>query len=289
MRPPIPDPAGAVLVTGASSGIGEATVLALAAAGHHALAGVRRDEDGERLRAQAAGRLTPVRIDVTDPAGVEAALARAGELTGGEGLAGLVNNAGIGVASPVELLGADRLRRQLEVNVLGPHQVTRAALPLLRAGRGRIITIGSIGGELAMPFAGALCASKAAVASLTHALRMELAPEGLPVVLIEPAAISTPAVDALEREIAPTIAGFDDAARTRYAKPFATAMARAVAHERAGSPPSVVADAVVHALRAPRPKARYRVGKGARPMAVGARMLPDAVLDRLRLRALTRR
>lgn len=280
-----PDHTGAVLVTGASSGIGEATAIALAAAGYHALAGVRNAADGQRLEARAAGRLTAIRLDVTQPDQVDAAIADVRARVGGR-LAGLVNNAGIGVAAPVEALRDDALRSQLEVNVLGVHRVTRAALPLLRAGGGRVVTIGSIGGELAMPYAGALCASKAAVAALTDALRMELADEGLGVVLVEPAAIATPAVDALERAVEPTVEAWDDATRARYAGPFTRAMRRAVAHERGGSRPDVVADAVVAALRARRPPARVRVGHGARPMAMAARLLPDTLLDRLRLRAL---
>src|ERR671923_2392212 len=144
---------GVVLVTGASTGIGEATALHLRELGFEPVAGVRRDEDAERLGGEG---LRTVRLDVTD----EAQIAAAGEAIGDGALAGLVNNAGIAVAAPLEFIPLDQLRLQLEVNVVGQVAVTQAFLPALRAGRGRIVNVSSIGGRVALPLAAAYNPSK---------------------------------------------------------------------------------------------------------------------------------
>jgi NAD(P)-dependent dehydrogenase (short-subunit alcohol dehydrogenase family) len=170
-----------VLVTGASSGIGEATALRLARAGWDVLAGVRREEDAERLRGLG---VEPVLLDVTDPAAVAAL-----DL---ERLDGLVNNAGIALALPLELLPLDELRRVLEVNVVGQLAVTQAVLPAVRAARGRVVNVGSIAGRSSLPFLGAYAASKFALEAVTDALRVELRPWGIRVAIVEPGSIATP-------------------------------------------------------------------------------------------------
>ena len=136
-----------VLVTGASTGIGEATALHLRELGFDAVAGVRRDEDAERL---GASGLRTVRLDVTDPAQIEAARAE----LGGSGLRGLVNNAGIGVMGPLEFVPIEDIRRQLEINFIGQVAMTQAFLPALRLARGRIVNVSSIGGRMALPLGG---------------------------------------------------------------------------------------------------------------------------------------
>src|ERR687888_923549 len=138
---------GTIVVTGASSGIGRATALRLAARGHRVLAGVRRDADGQALVVQDAA-IEPIVLDVTDPAHVAAL----GERVAGTPLTGVVNNAGIAVAGPLEAVPLDELRRQYEVNVFGQIAVTQAVLPAVRAGVGRIVNIGSIGGGGGAPF-----------------------------------------------------------------------------------------------------------------------------------------
>src|ERR687896_2441470 len=178
-------PAGTVLVTGASSGIGGATVLHLRELGFDAVAAVRKDEDAERL----AGRgVRAVKLEVTD---VDSIAAARDEL--GEGpLAGLVNNAGIAVAAPLEFLPLDQLRRQLEVNLIGQLAVTQAFLPALRAGRGRIVNVSSIGGRVALPLVGAYNASKFGLEAVSDSLRRELLPQGVDVIVIEPGGVKTP-------------------------------------------------------------------------------------------------
>ncbi|MEV4421784.1 SDR family NAD(P)-dependent oxidoreductase [Patulibacter sp. NPDC049589] len=269
---------GIVLVTGASSGIGRATAALLAARGLRVLATVRREEDGRALEAEIPG-VTAVRLDVTDPASVARARDEVEAACGPVGLAGLVNNAGAGLASPVELLDPDELRAHYEVNVIGQVAVTRALLPAVRRARGRVVFIGSVGGHLVLPFAGPLVSSKHALTALATALRLELRPWGIGVSLVEPTAIATSAVDKLEDETERRVAGFDARARELYGERFPAAIRTAVAHERKGASPDVVAGAVLRALTDARPRARYPVGPGARPAELVWRLLPDRVLD----------
>ena len=178
-----------VLVTGSARGIGRATVLRLAAGGWDVLAGVRRAADGEALAAAAgaaAGRVRPVELDVTD-AGQLAALDDALP----ERLDAVVNNAGVVVSGPIEAVPPDELRRQLDVNVVGQVAVTQAVLPRLRASRGRVVFLSSLSGRVSTPMTGAYSASKFALEGLADALRMELRPWGVRVVLVEPAQTDT--------------------------------------------------------------------------------------------------
>src|SRR5580704_15709158 len=149
-----------VVITGASSGIGRACALDLAEHGFRVFAGVRKSQDGADLRRAAGEAVVPVEIDVTRTATIAAALGVVASHLDGRGLDGLVNNAGIGNAAPVEFVGADDLRHQFEVNVFGQVAVTQAFLPHIRKGPGRIVNIGSVGSHVTMPFGGALCASK---------------------------------------------------------------------------------------------------------------------------------
>ena len=273
------------VVTGASSGIGRATALCLAAEGQHVFAGVRRDADGAALHDAARdGELTPVRLDVTDPEQIAEARELVAGHVGGAGLSGLVDNAGIGMVWPLELVPLDAVRQQFEVNVFGQLAVTQAFLPLLRRARGRVVVIGSIGDRLTMPFAGVLCASKAALASLAEALRQELAPWDVGVVLIEPASIHTEAVDKLERDARRAVESFPPDGRELYQDAYQRMVAAFAAGEREGSSPEVVAEVVATALTARRPRARYLVGKDARRLAALAAVAPTGVFDALRRR-----
>src|SRR5215207_8692078 len=160
-----------VLVTGASTGIGLATALRLDAAGWTVFAGVRRDADAERLRADASTRLTPLALDVTDPAQIEVAAERIASATGAAGLSGLVNNAGVSLPSPLETMPIDDFRRQLEVNLTGQVAVTQAVLSAIRSGRGRIVFISSIGGLIAFPMTGAYHAAKFGIEAVGDTFR----------------------------------------------------------------------------------------------------------------------
>jgi len=275
---------GAVVITGASSGIGRACAIRLADAGYTVFAGVRKPSDGDGLSALTTGTVTPLTLDVTDPAAVTAAAEEVGRAVGAEGLAGLVNNAGIGVTWPLAAIPADVLRKQYDVNVFGQVAVIQAFLPLLRAAGGRMVNIGSIGDRLTMPFGGPLTSSKWAFASITEALRLELRPWGIHVVLIEPASIKTEAVDKMEADAERTLGQLDEIERARYAEAYRSMTRSSLARERTGSQPDVVAEVVLSALTATRPRTRYLVGKHARALALIARWAPDPVFDRIRIR-----
>ena len=156
-----------IVITGASSGIGEACALYLDELGYRVFAGVRKPAAGEALKAKASKRLAPVILDVTDVASIDRAVETVKAAVGAAGLAGLVNNAGIGVGGPLEVVPLADLRKQFEVNVIGQVAVTQALLPLLRQGRGRIVNMGSIAGRATMPFMGPYSASKFALEALT--------------------------------------------------------------------------------------------------------------------------
>ncbi|GIF48716.1 NADP-dependent 3-hydroxy acid dehydrogenase YdfG [Asanoa ferruginea] len=270
-----------VVVTGASTGIGRATAERLAGSGWHVFAGVRREADAARL---AAGAITPLILDVTREDQVKAAVVAVEQHVGPAGLAGLVDNAGIGVTWPLELLPLEALRQQFEVNVVGQVAVTQGFLPLLRRARGRIVVIGSIGDRMNLPFGGPLGASKSALGALTESLRQELAPFGVRVVLLAPASIHTEAVDKVEQGAHQAVASFPPDLRDLYADTYLGMVARALARERAGSPPDVVAAVVAKALSARRPRARYLAGKDARLLATIGRWLPIRAQDALRRR-----
>jgi NAD(P)-dependent dehydrogenase (short-subunit alcohol dehydrogenase family) len=266
-----------VVITGASSGIGEACARHLAAAGHDVLAAARADRDLERIRE--AG-WTPLRIDVADPASSERAARYAGAVDG------LVNNAGISVAGPLEFLPLEDLRRQLEVNVVGQVAVTQAFLPALRASRGRIVNMGSIAGRVALPLLGPYAASKHALEAISDSLRRELRPHGVHVSIVRPGSVSTGIWDK----------GIEDANRRRAAMPaeaervyggMLDAIERGAREAAARGVDAVeVARAVEHALTSPRPRTRYWVGSDARRRGPVARVLPDRVMDALIARAL---
>jgi len=279
---PIPEHAterGAVLVTGASTGIGEACAMHLDRLGFRVFAGVRKTEDGDRLRAAASARLTPIIIDVTDAASITQAATEIEALTGDHGLAGLVNNAGIAVAGPLEFIDLDRVRWQFEVNYFGQIAVTQAMLPLLRRAHGRVVNMSSMAGKVAPPFYGPYTSSKHALEAFSDSLRNELAPWGLHVAIIEPGAIDTPIWNKgldLARE---TIAALPPAGRDLYAAQIESGLESVESAGARGIPVDTVARAVVHALTAKRPKTRYVVGRDARLSILAKRLLPDRLTD----------
>jgi NAD(P)-dependent dehydrogenase (short-subunit alcohol dehydrogenase family) len=269
----------AVVITGASTGIGAACALELDRRGWRVFAGVRNDAAAQRLRQQATGRLTPVMLDVTDPAGIAEAARTVTAAVGDAGLWGLVNNAGIVVTGPLELIPLEQLRRQLEINVVGPVAMTQAMLPLLRIGRGRIVNVGSLNGRLTVPFLGPYCASKFALEAITDALRPELRRWGIAVSIVEPGSVKTPIWEKTETE-ADRLA---ERAGARLDELYGRDLAafRAMAHRQAGQgmPVQKVVRAIVHALTSRRPKTRYPLGSQTRWAIFAARFLPDRLRD----------
>jgi NAD(P)-dependent dehydrogenase (short-subunit alcohol dehydrogenase family) len=273
---------GAVLVTGASTGIGEATTYVLAAQGFHVFAGVRNANDAARLAGRDPAHIDGVLLDVTDQASIDAALATIREKLADRGLAGLVNNAGIALGGPLECTPIDVLRRTLDVNVIGAMAVTKAFLPLIRQGNGRIVNMSSISGRVALPFMGQYAASKFALRALSESLRGELKPWGIEVVMIEPGQIATPIWGKGVSEGDRLQADWPPEARERYGATM-TALLNHV-RDGKGLPPERVAQAVLHALTAPRPKTCYVVGRDSRFLRWFGR-LPARWRDRLFARA----
>ena len=273
-------PSGTVLVTGASTGIGEATVLHLKALGFDAVGAVRKDEDAERLEGQG---VRTVRIDVTDAGQIAAARDELGDVA----LAGLVNNAGIAVAAPLEFLPVDRLRQQLEINLIGQAAVMQAFLPALRRAHGRIVNVSSIGGRVALPLVGAYNASKFGLEGLSDALRRELRPQGIDVILIEPGGVKTPIWRKGEELADQMLEDVPPEAERLYGRLIEAVRAgtQRIARET-GSEPREVAEVIGTALTASRPRTRYLVGSDAKLRARMAKVLPDRLMDRMIARAL---
>ncbi len=276
------------LITGASTGIGQATALRLAKAGWTVFAGVRNDEAGARLAGEApAGRVLPLILDVTDFQQIKEAAGRVAELGDGPApgrLDALVNNAGVGYGGPLELIHPDDLRKQFDVNVLGQVAVTQALLPALRAAHGRIVFLSSVGGRVAMAFTAPYGASKHAIEAFGDALRVELSTSGVQVALIEPGSVATPIWDKArqtsdELTVPPEL-------QQQYGH-VPAAMDKALQDTaKRGVPPDQVAQTIERALAARRMKARYVVGTDARAMIAAKRLLPDHLFDRLAKKAL---
>ena len=271
------------LITGASSGIGRATALGLAGNGWTVFAGVRDVATGERLAQEAtAGGLLPLSLDVTDASQIAAAAGRVAEQAGG--LDALVNNAGIGIGGPLELISPEDLRRQFEVNVFGQVAVTQAMLPALRRAVGRIVFVSSIGGRVAMAFTAPYAASKHAIEALGDALRVELRSSGVRVALVEPGSVATPIWDKSRAEadrlsIPPEL-------QEQYGN-VPAAMDKVMQDTgRRGVAPEMVAETIERALSASHMRARYVVGRDARAMLMAKRLLPDLLFDRVARRAL---
>jgi NAD(P)-dependent dehydrogenase (short-subunit alcohol dehydrogenase family) len=270
-----------VVITGASTGIGEACALHLDGLGWRVFAGVRTIAAGEVLQAKSSARLLPVCIDVTDAASIASAREIVTRELGVHGLTCLVNNAGIVVAAPLEFVPLDDVRRQFEVNVIGAIAATQAFLPLIRKSRGRIVNIGSDNGRLSLPIMGPYCASKFAIEAITDALRIELAPWGIEVVLIEPGNIATPIWRKSLAEARRIEAALPPEYQRLYGSQVASVRAFAAEFGSRGSQPLAVAKMVARALDERRPDTRYPVGLDARVTTTLVRFLPDRLLDRL--------
>lgn len=263
------------MVTGASSGIGRACALRMQAVGWRVFAGVRNRDDAASLQAEASDRLTPILLDVADADSIQRARATVEKEFGGTGLSGLVNNAGIAYGGPVEFLELDELRRVFEVNFFGVVAMTQAFLPALRAVRGRVVNVSSNSGLVAAPFLSPYTTSKWALEALSDALRVELDPWKMRVVVIEPGAINTPLWNKGKDTVHLMRERFPREALALYGETTRALEAGLRPH---GITPDRVARAVEHALTSRRPRTRYTVGLDAGLTRLVAR-LPDGWRD----------
>jgi NAD(P)-dependent dehydrogenase (short-subunit alcohol dehydrogenase family) len=267
-----------VLVTGASTGIGRAIAEGAAQRGFRVFAGVRRAADADAVRGP---RVQPVLLEVTSDDSVRAAVTEVAAACGPAGLHGLVNNAGIALAATVEHVPLDTLREQFEVNFFGIVRVTQACLPLLKRARGRIVMISSQNGRIALPLLGPYCASKFALEGLSDALRLEVAPLGVKVSLIEPGAVATSIWDRSRARAQCLRAAMPDSAQREYARLIGAFAAKVDKAEARGISAAECAAPVIEALESRKPRVRVPVGPDARRNLFLRRWISDRRLDRI--------
>ncbi|MEV7395585.1 SDR family NAD(P)-dependent oxidoreductase [Aeromicrobium sp. NPDC092404] len=269
-------PADAVIVTGASTGIGKAMVDTFAANGIRVFAAVR-----DLSTVEEHPLVTPVRLDVTSAEEAHAAAEVVSAALGTTRLRGIVNNAGIAVGGPLEFLDLDELRRQLEVNVVGQLAVTQAFLPLLRQhGKGRIVFTSSVAGRMAAPLIGPYAASKHALNGMAESLRRELKPWGIGVSVLAPATVSTPIWDKATDDIDTIVGALPPRAVELYGSAFESMRSISKDARNGGIPASKVAEAAHHAVFARRAKAEYLVGTEAKMIAAASGLLPYRTFDK---------
>jgi len=271
---------GYVVVTGTSTGIGAAAAQYLGEHGYSVFAGVLPNE-ADAIADHAEYGLTPLALDITDEASIAAARQVVGNAVGDRGLAGLVNNAGIVMPGPLEFQPLTDLRWQLEVNLFGQLAVTQAFLPLIRAGGGRIVNVGSIGGRIVLPLHGAYSASKFGMEAVSDALRIELRRWGIHVALVDPGATDTAIFGKTLESIDAAKAELQGRGIDLYNEHFDAVRELVVKTAAAADPPIKVAEAIGDALMAKHPKTRYLAGHEAKSLAAVARTMPGKVKDLL--------
>ncbi len=270
-----------ILITGASAGIGRATAVALAARGHRVLVAARRLAALEELAASSPN-ITPIRLDLDDPASIAAAVVAVDAATGGRGLDGLVNNAGFATAGALVELSDRDLRAQFETNVFGLMALTRALVPAMIArGRGRVVNVSSVSGRIPAPILGAYHASKYALEALSDALRMELAPFGVRVSIVEPGTIRT---EFASRTMTEATTARDPA--SRYNAVYDRVAEIEQRFDRMAGTPAPVVAAIERALLSRRPRARYVAPRRFAILIALVNLLPTCWVDRAMSRAL---
>lgn len=271
----------AVVITGASTGIGRAAVAKAVREGAHVFPSVRKQADADSLKAEFGEAVTPLLFDVADEAAVRAGAAQVAQALGNRRLFGLVNNAGIAVPGPLLHLDTDELRRQFEINFFGVHNVTRAFADLLgadgqRTGNpGRIVMISSVGGQNGAPFVGPYAASKFAMEGYSQSLRRELMLYGIDVIVIGPGAIATPIWDKAEQGELKRFSNTD------YAPMVERVTDYMLSQGKKGLPPSDVGELIWHCLSDPAPKPRYRILRNEFMDVTLPRMLGQRAVDKI--------
>ncbi|MBY0215424.1 SDR family oxidoreductase [Paenibacillus illinoisensis] len=267
-----------VVVTGTSSGIGRATAEQLAAEGFHVLAGVRRQEDADKIK---QNNIEPMILDITASDTLRALAERVEQDPLGRPLRAVVNNAGIAVNAPLEMVPLDEFRRQIEVSVIGQVAVIQALTPALLKSGGRVVNIGSVGGKISMPGFGIYSAAKYAMEAINDSLRREMSSFGLKVIMITPGGVSTSlsekgvtTADRLSKLMTPD-------QHRRHDRLFDAVKAQAESWATSGIPPKKVAEVVSRAIHASNPRTRYTAGRDSALLTRLVRILPDKLLDRM--------
>lgn len=267
-----------VVVTGTSSGIGRATAEQLAAEGFHVLAGVRRQEDADKIKRK---NIEPVIVDVTHIDTLKALAERVEQDPLGRPLRAVVNNAGIAVNAPLEMILLDEFRRQIEVSVIGQVAVIQALTPALLNSGGRVVNIGSLGGKVSMPGFGIYSAAKFAMEAINDSLRREMSSFGLKVIMITPGGVSTglseqgiTTAERLAKLMTPD-------QHRRHDRLFDAVKAQAETWAKDGIRPEKVAAVVSRAIHVSKPRTRYTVGRDSALLTRLVRILPDKLLDRM--------
>jgi NAD(P)-dependent dehydrogenase (short-subunit alcohol dehydrogenase family) len=277
------DAAELVVVTGASTGMGAATARQLARQGFHVLAGVRRDQDADAIRSPG---IEPVIVDITNPDHIESLAHRVRADPRGRVLRALVNNAAVQANVPIEVLAIQEWRRMFEVNLFGQVAVTQALLPALLESKGRVLNISSVGGTIAMATYGPYAATKFAFEAVSDALRRELAPHGVDVIVIRPGAVRT---EMLGRAIAAAdglVSAMTPDQNRRYGALVQAVNRQAMASTESGMSADAAASMIARAVTVRRPRTRYPVGRDAAVITRMVRFLPDRALDRITVAAL---
>lgn len=273
-----------VLVTGCSSGIGRGCAIQLARLGWNVMAGVRRQEHAQSLLNEQSSNLTPLILDIASQESVESASDFIAQRVQQRGLAALVNNAGILIPGPLELIKPQQLRQQFEVNVFGTHQLTQILLPLMRLAASRdwparLVLLSSISGRITPPMFGAYAASKHALEAMGEAWRVELKPCNIAVSVVQPDSVATPIWDKACSNIESSSDGVDKEAEQLYATKIRKTRKQSLSYKRSGLATEVVVRSIVHSLTHRRPQPYYRVGWRTTMAFLAHSLLPTAWMD----------
>lgn len=273
-----------VFVTGASSGVGRSTVILLSQSGFKVLASARNEADLLELQSNSPEHIHPVIIELRDQNSIQNAAQSVVEKTGEAGLYGLVNCAAMLHCGPLEYFPRELWFEQYDVNLFGPMALTQALLPVIRKAKGRIVNIGAVGGGVSLPFYGAIASSKIAFQAVNDCLRRELHPFGVHVSIIEPSGIATPANTKMRNSVSRFLDGLEPVGKERYGAAMETFSKWAFARHQNSLTPEEVAGAVLKALKAGKPKSRYRLGLDSKASALLRKLLPDYWFDKAILR-----
>ncbi|BBH16663.1 short-chain dehydrogenase/reductase [Nocardioides baekrokdamisoli] len=263
-----------IYITGASSGIGRATAIAMAGAGWRVLAGVRTQQAAEALRAE-HGSILPVHVDITQQSSIDAVAKVVAKEVGDHGLDVLFNNAGVPASGPAEFIPLQQFRDVFEANLFGHIAVTQSVLPLIRQAKGRILFTSSTTGKFAPPFMSPYSSSKHAIEGLADAWRHELRPLGVDVVLIEPGGIAT---SIWEKGLDPAVQDFGPEAEAVYGKGMAWALDQGQTAAKMAIPAEKAAAIIRKAIEAKKPRIRYLIGVDAH-LATRMNRFAPGVLD----------